>query len=231
MNIRSFWKENALSLALMTVTGVILTVTGIVYKQDVLRMLPLYVSLVVGVFQAAANRYTNLIGGLNCFLYAVSLYSVGLYGSVINTLFVSCPLQFLTFIRWSKHKYKHSTKFQKLTGKWRLILLFAFVVAFIGYSSLLRAAGSQYSFLDSFSSLLGIPTSILCLLSFIEYAPLSIVSSVSVVLLYIEVMLDQPAHVTYLVYAVYALICVIRQYFSVRKLYAEQKAEEAAVQN
>ena len=40
-------------------------------------------------------------------------------------------------------------------------------------------------------------------------------------------MQDYPAQITYLIYSFYSLICIGRQFFSVRKLFAEQKKEAA----
>lgn len=51
-----------ISAALLGVTAVGLIVTWIAFGQTPLRMLPLFVSLVVGMLQAGANRYACLIG-------------------------------------------------------------------------------------------------------------------------------------------------------------------------
>ena len=61
-------KDNLPRLCLMAVTAILITVTGILFHQSFIRILPLYVSLVVGVLQSRANRYASLLGGMNSIL-------------------------------------------------------------------------------------------------------------------------------------------------------------------
>ena len=60
------------SYSLLIVSAVLITVTGIVFRQRFLLMLPLYVSLVVGLLQSRASRFSYLLGGLNCVIYTVA---------------------------------------------------------------------------------------------------------------------------------------------------------------
>ena len=56
-------------IILMAVTAVLITVTGIIFKQSFFRILPLYVSLVIGYLQTRMSRYAPLMGGINSILY------------------------------------------------------------------------------------------------------------------------------------------------------------------
>ena len=47
MNLRDFIKKNRWTLLLMLFTCVGITITGIVFHQDPIRMAPLYVSLTI----------------------------------------------------------------------------------------------------------------------------------------------------------------------------------------
>ena len=71
MNKPFFTKSNLPRLILLAVTAILITVTGILFRQNFLHILPLYVSLVVGILQSRANRYACLLGGLNSILYTV----------------------------------------------------------------------------------------------------------------------------------------------------------------
>ena len=66
-------------------------------------------------------------------------------------------------------------------------------------------------------------TSILTLLSYIEYTWLMLVSGVLGIALNIAMAIDRPEMVTYVVFSVCSFICVTRQFFSVRRIYSEQK--------
>ena len=37
-----------------------------------------------------------------------------------NAILFSCPIQLITFVRWSKNSYRQSTKFRRLTVKQRI---------------------------------------------------------------------------------------------------------------
>ncbi len=226
--MKLFLKKNWLTFALLIVTAGLITYTGIQTKQHPFYILPLYISLIVGVFQTTASRYANLIGGCNAILYSVANFSFGLYAAAFQALLISFPLQLITFIRWSQNKYKHSTTFKKLSAKGRWLLAGAFLLAFGILYIILDQLGSRYTLVDNASSLISITASLLAIFSFVEFSLFGVLGGLGQVVLYGAVMLDQPAQITYVIYAVYALICVIRQFFSVRKLYAEQQAEEAA---
>ena len=215
-NIQPMW-------ILMAVTFLAITVTGIVFKQSWFRMIPLYVSLIIGMLQSKANRYSSLMGGINSLLYAVVYWSLSLYGSAAYALLVSCPIQLVTFIRWSKHAYKHSTEFRKMTSKQRMWVLLGMLAAFVVLYIILARAGSGYQILDNASTLMGILVSFLTMFAFIEYTWLMLPSGVVGICLDLSVSVNHPEQITYVIYACYSLICVTIGFFRVRQLYAEQQ--------
>ena len=215
-----------ISAALLGVTAVGLIVTWIAFGQTPLRMLPLFVSLVVGMLQAGANRYGCLIGGINSIIYTIVYLMLGIYGSAAQALLVSCPFQLVTFARWSRHKYKNSTEFRRMSGKARIISFAGLAVCYALTLAVLTAAGSGYSLLDGATSILGVATSVLTLLSYIEYTWLMLISGVLGIALNIAMAIDMPEMVTYVVFSVYSFICVTRQFFSVRRIYTEQKNQK-----
>ena len=220
-----FSKENLPRLLLILVTAAAITVTGILFRQSPLRVLPLYVSLVVGALQSRANRYASLIGGINSILYAFVYLYLGLYASAGYALLFSCPIQLVTFILWSRRKYGQSTRFRKMSVRLRVGVSAAFAAVFAGLYFVLRAVGSDYGVLDSLTSLLGILISILTMLAFIEYTWLMFPSGLIGIALHIATMKTYPEQITYVIFSVYSLICVTVQFFRVRKLYAQQQKE------
>ena len=206
----------------MALAAILITVTGILWKQAFLRMLPLYVSLVVSFLQSKANRTASLIGGLNSLLYAAVFAYYHLYGSMVYAILVSCPIQILTFIRWKKHSYKKTTMFRKLTTKSRLLVAGGFVVVWVGVYLVLNAIGSNFVLIDNTMTLLGILTSFLTMFAYIEYSVLMIPSSLVNILLYSLMLKENPEQATFLVYSIYCFICQCFAFMNIRRLYKEQ---------
>ena len=220
---KRFVKQNLGSLILILITAILITWMGILKAQPIFRILPLYVSLIIGMLQAKANRYASLLGGFNSILYAVVYFSFSLYASAGYAILVSFPFQIATFLRWNKRAYKHSTEFRRMTAKQIVFFSLAFLVSFALLYWATTLAGSNYRLLDNASTLFGIAVSILTLLSFREYTYLMLVSGVLNILLNLVMIKEHPEQITYFIFSVYSLICILRQFFSVRKLYNEQK--------
>lgn len=210
---------------LMAMTFIAITATGIIFKQNWFRMIPLYVSLIIGMLQSKANRYASLMGGINSLLYAVVYWNLSLYGSAAYALLVSCPIQLITFVRWSRHAYKHSTEFRRLTARQRIWTGILTLTAFAVLYMILAAAGSGYQLLDNVSTLMGILISFLTMFAFIEYAYMGLLNGVVAIMLNLQMTLHEPAQITYLIFSIYSFICIIRAFFFIRKLYREQQMQ------
>ncbi len=226
MNSKAFAKENKSRLWLMGITFVLITVTGIIFRQSMIRILPLYISLFIGLLQSQANRFSHLLGGLNSLLYMVVYLYLGLYASVGNMLLFSFPIQILTFIRWNRSKYKASTQFRSMGWGRRISLAIGSIVAVTGLCLILHMVGSDYSLLDSLSSLIGILISILTLFAFVEYTWLMLPSGLINICLNLSVTLAHPEQITYVIYSTYALICSAIGFVRVRRLYKEQQNQK-----
>lgn len=222
-------KAKIASIGLLIVCAVLITVTGILFHQSILRIIPLYVSLVVGLLQSRASRFAYLLGGLNCLIYTVAYVSLGLYATAASTLLFSCPIQLITFWRWSRRSYKQATEFRSLRPIHWILGGIVFLLVFVFVQFVLKTANSNYPTLDNLATLVGLAVSLLSLLSFREYSWLMLVTCVINLALFLVMTLDDPAQSTYLIYSVNSMICVIGQFFSVRKLYAEQKKEASHV--
>ena len=221
-----FTKDTLLRVCLPLLTAVTITVTGIIFRQSFIRILPLYVSLIIGALQTRANRYAFLIGGANSVLYALVYVYLGLYASAGYALLFSCPLQIVSFVLWNRKKRGQSTRFRRMSNKCRILVATGFAAAFTVLSLVLRAAGSSHQLLDNLNTLIGILNTVLAMLAFVEYTWLVIPGGALNMALNIATMQTNPEQITYVVLSAYTLICLVLQFFRVRKLYAEQRAEE-----
>ncbi|MBR3818732.1 MAG: nicotinamide mononucleotide transporter [Clostridia bacterium] len=223
LNSKNISKKDIFIFALMGLTAVLITVAGVVYHQNFFRILPLYVSLIIGMLQSRINRFASLLGSVNSLLYGAVYIFYKLYGSGISALLFSCPIQLITFIRWNKNRSGESTVLRRLSVKWRTIMLAVFAVFLLAMWILLPLIGSQYVFLDSATTLLGILIYFLTMFAFVEYTSFMIINGIINIFLYIQMLPDSPETMTYLIFSVYSFICICFAFFEARKLYKIQK--------
>lgn len=207
----------------MGLTAVLITVAGVIYHQNFFRILPLYVSLIIGMLQSRVNRFASLLGSVNSLLYGAVYIFYKLYGSGVSALLFSCPIQLITFIRWNKNKSGESTVLRRLSVKWRIVMLVSFAVLLLAMWILLPLIGSQYVFLDSATTLLGILIYFLTMFAFVEYTSFMIINGIINIFLYIQMLPDSPETMTYLIFSVYSFICICFAFFEARKLYKIQQ--------
>ena len=219
-------KKDIFIFILMGCTAVLITVAGIHFNQSFLRILPLYVSLVIALLQSRVNRYANLLGSLNSLLYGAVYIYYNLYGSAISAFLFSFPIQLLTFLRWNKNKWEHSTVLRKLNTKQRLLILAGCAVSLAAMWIILPLIGSQYVFLDSVTNLLGILIYFLTMFAYVEYTVLMLINGVIGIALYITMVGENSEIATHLIFSVYSLICVIFAFFEAQKLYKKQQSEQ-----
>lgn len=208
---------------LMGCTAILITVAGIYFHQSFLRILPLYISLVIGLLQSRVNRYASLIGSVNSLLYGAVYIYYKLYGSVFSAVLFSFPIQLLTFIRWNKNKWEHSTVLRKMNMKQRILLAIGYFIALAAMWFVLPLIGSEYVFLDSATNLLGIIIYFLTMFAYIEYTFLMIINGIISIALYITMLQATPETVTFLIYSVYSFICIVFSFFQAKSLYASQQ--------
>ena len=189
---------------LATATGI--TITGIIFKQDFWRMVPLYVSLFIAFMNSRVNRYAPLIGGLNSILYALVYLSYGLYSSAAYAFFVSMTLQMITFIRWNKKPLGNSTELRRLKT-WQMIISVALLAVGFACLCFITKNVSQYFLLDNIITALGILATILRMLSYIEFTYFSICTEIFSVMLYVLMLRNNPEQSTYLIFSLYSLAC------------------------
>ncbi len=218
-------KKEIFIYILMGCTALMITVAGVYFEQSFLRILPLYNSLVIAMLQSRVNRYSNLIGSINSLLYAAVYVYYHLYASAFSALVFSFPMQLITFIRWNKNKWQHSTKLRKMTWKQRILSVIGYFALLTGMWVVLPLIGSQYVLLDSATTLLGIVVLFLTLFAFVEYTFCMIVNGIISIALYVTMIPKETETTTYLIFSVYSFICICFAFFEARKLYSTQQKE------
>ena len=225
INNKSLSKKDIFIFVLMGITAVSITAAGIYFKQSFLNILPLYNSLVVGMLQSRVNRYASLVGSINSLLYGAVYFYYGLYGSLFSAVLFSFPIQLLTFLRWNKNKWKHSTVLRKLTAKQRILLAVGCVATLVIMWIVLPLIGSQYVFLDSLTNIIGIVIYFLTMFAFVEYTFLMVINGIIGIALYVQMLGETPEMTTYLIFSIYSFICIVLAFFQARKIYKNQQAE------
>ena len=223
---KSFFKENLPLIALMILTAAGITVTAVIFGQQFWRILPLYVSLTVALLQSRMLRAASLVGGLNSILYAAVYFSYSLYASAAYALFISCPMQIVTFIRWSKRPWGQTTVFKKLSAKSRVLIALGACIAAAVIALISGNSGGEFALLDSVLTVMGILSATLMMLSFCEYPVITTAGNVVSLTLYILMLKVHPEQTTYIVFTVYSLICNAAASIRIRRVCRQQSAEK-----
>ena len=215
-------------IIIIVLTGVAILVSGIITKQKFFLMIPLFVSLFVMSFQSEANRIGALIGAINAVLYTTTYIYMGVYGSAASAFLFSFPLQLMTFFNWKKNAYKKTKTvvFKKMSTRVRIILSILGIASWAGLAVLFHHMNYEYAVLDSITLLFGFVLPVLTMLAYIEYTYLWIVQAVLGLFLNVQMVANDKSQVTYLIYGVYALYCVICAFINVRKFHKEQLSEK-----
>ena len=223
----NFLKGRAVMLSLIIITAIGITVSGIVYDQDFFKMLPLYVSLSVMLFQSDALRIAPLIGGLNSLLYAVVDYSYGLYASALSDILIYCPFQIATFLLWTRKKDGATTIFRSLKLKWWAVLIFVIVSAYIPALIANMRLDATLPALDTYVLIGGLVTQLLMLLAMREYTYFMLISAIVTIILNVFIITSSPDRLSYLIYSIYSAICCLKGAVAVHKIYKRQKGKSA----
>lgn len=222
-------KKDIFIYFLMAVTGVLITVSGIYYKQSFLRILPLYNSLIIAMLHSRVNRYSNLFGSINSLLYAAVYFYYGLLASAFQAILFSFPMQLITFIRWNKNKWEKSTVLRKLSWKHRIILSVCYAAALFIMCKVLPLFGAKNVFLDSATNILGVFILFMTMFAFVEYTFCMIVNGIIGIILYIPMLNETPDILPFLIFSVYSFICIVFAYFEAQRLYKKQNETQISV--
>ena len=202
-----------------------ITISAIMFNCDIYRIIPLYISLVVMFLQMRASRISFLLGGCNAIYYAAVYFYLKLYGIALYSLLVAFPIQIITYIRWKKRAYAHTTILKRLKNKTRFIWVSGFMAVWLALYYLLYNLGSEYIILDNSAAVIGTAANLASLLYLIEFPYIQSVTHVINIILNAQLISNDPKQWTYLIYYFYALACAIISAVYMQRLYNKQKAE------
>lgn len=217
--------KNTYKYFLIALTAVAITVAAVLTKCPVYRLVPLYVSLLVMYLQTRVSRFSFLLGGCNAAYYAVVYYALELYGMALYSIFVACPIQIVTYIRWRKNTRSNETVLKRMTGKQRILGGLAFCAGWAVLYFALRAFGSEYLILDNTATLIGVTANVASLLYLIEFPYIQCVTYIVNIALNIQMVQNDARQWTFLIYSIYAFICVIISAVFMQKQYDRQHKE------
>ena len=220
--IEDFIKKNKTVCSIVPPVAIALIIAAVISKTDFWQLFPLLISLVVMLLQSTANRYAFLLGGINSLIYTAVYISFELYSSAASAFFLSFPIQILTFVTWSKRKYKQSTSFRQLSPLGYVsVILSAFACYFI-ITPVFSLLGSSYMVIDNVGFTLSLLTSTLSLLSFREFPYFQIIGILVSSAINISVLANDFTILPHLIYNLYALLCSIFTCINAARLYREQ---------
>ena len=215
MKIKTLLKDSmklvAFGLLILIVT------TGILLKTHPIKVIPLCISCFVMLMQSKVNRYAFLLGGLNSILYGFSSVLMQLYVGAASAFLVSFPLQVITFINWNRNTTKGVTETKKLTPKGRVLLFAIMAGAWVGIFFIFSGLGSPFIVLDNTAAVLGVVTTVLCMLRYSEYAILQFIGSLITLALNISVSLADISNLVNIFMTVYSLVCIAIAFFRMNK--------------
>ena len=214
-------------VAVYTVT---LTVLSILFKQMFIKVLPCYISLVVMLLQARANKYCFLLGALNSVIYAVGYYFEKVYGSLAEALVLSFPIQMITFFVWKRNEGKSQSKTRNLTLKQALITVASFIVVWVGMYFVFKAIGDSSPILDNSIFVLSLVIYVYTLFGIVESRLLLIVSCcISLTMWTIKTFYDIKS-ITYVLLSVYNLYMCIKGFVIWKKIASKDSGKEINVE-
>lgn len=223
--MKKYFADKKIMVIIMAITFVFITVSGLVYKQSFVRILPLYISLLIALLQSEVNRYANLVGGLNSIIYSVVYFYYNLYAMAAYALIVSFPLQIATFILWNKQPWQNSTVLKRFSTVKRAVLIIGTIIAWAIICYFLSATDSSHKELDTAVTVVGVVGTVLTLLSYLEYTAFTFIGTVFSTLLYAVMLKETPEQITYLGYSVYSMICTFIALINANKIYREQRKQ------
>ena len=187
------------------ITFVCLLVCTAVFGQLFIKVLPCFISLIVLMLSAQANRISFVIGAANCIIYSIGFVMESLWGSVGETLLVSLPIQIVSFFVWKKSSNNGLAKIRKLNLKGWFLLLICFSVGWIVFLYIFRLLNDSSLYLDNTLFVLSLCTAYLGIFGYMETRFIGAFSvSVSIVMWALKVRIDI-RNVTYLIFSTYSL--------------------------
>ena len=208
----------------MAVTGIIILVCAIVFKQMFIKVLPLFFSLLIMLLNSRANRIGFILGAINSCIYIIGYLMEGVYGTVASTVF-GIVIMLISYFRWKNNAYGKATVFRRFSARGRVLLALVLCAVWAATSFTLSKIGGTATAIDGLTMVLGFATNILTIVAYVEAPFLNIISGLCQFALWVQIVFinGNYAAVTYLVYNIYCTYMTIRTFYRWHALYKEQR--------
>lgn len=199
-------KQEAASFVYALIIFLLMLSAIVYYKPTIFLYIPLLVSVAVMFLQSRVNRYAFMLGTINSVLYAIAYMKMTLYSTAMYALIVSCPLQLITFFNWNCHTKQKKTDLRKMSVSTRLKTSGLIIGGFILLYMIFFKLNSQYLFFDNSITILGIVSSVLCMLRFKEYAFLQILCNIISLITFMIMLNSDPSRIIWVINAANSII-------------------------
>lgn len=206
--------------------AVLIVYFAIEKEQSFFKTLPTLVTLGVQLMMCRANRFGFLVGGMNALLYGLGYLSEGLYFTSVNCILISAPVQFVSFINWSKKQT--GTNHTELRIMPLRIWIISLAVALAGWAitALLLAPFFKDARMPGFDTFLfawGLVYSILAALRYVESQYLSAFGGLISIIMWSIICAAQPSNLNYLIINCYSEFMVIKTAINWTKQYRQDQ--------
>lgn len=211
----------------MSITGIGILISAIVFKQMVIKVVPLFVSLLVMLLSSRANRFTFLLGAANSVIYIIGYIMEGVYGQVAQAVF-GIVMMLIAYFRWKKDAYGKSTHFRSFSIRGKILLTLVICAAWATASFVLWKMNGTAVVFDGLTMVLGFAVNILNVWGFIEVPFINLIASFMQSIMWVQIIFANGnyAAATYFVSNLYNLYMIARTAIKWCSLYKEQQAKK-----
>jgi len=222
----AYYRENRKMIWYQAFSFTLIFVSALWAKTNLLMLVPIFIAHIYMVMQNRANRYMFLVTCVNSVFYGVAYLIQGLYTSAAYAILFSSTMNLISFFNWKKRTQNNETKLRRMTMKQFLLLCGGFVAVWLLLYVIFSMLGSPYILLDNTATILGAIGVILGIFSFIECTVFQVLCCFVCVILYIQVIFDQPTELPYLINNALAMGSSFICFVSMMKIYQRQQEKE-----
>ena len=200
-------KKEKLSFYIFGISFLLIVIAIIHYKPSPFLFIPLLVSAIIMLLQSRVNRYAFIVGAINAILYAIAYMKMSLHATALYAILVSCPMQVMIFVNWSRYTNQRETKLRKMSVKSRVELFGGMLAGWLLLYMIFSGWNSQYLLLDNSVAVLGTISTVLCALRFKEYTFLQILANAIGFTTYLMMIEVEPSRIIWVISSANAIVC------------------------
>lgn len=197
----------------------------------IFKTLPTIVTLFVQLLMMSANRYAFLLGGCNSVIYGIVYFMEGVPFSGISALVLSFLPQIYSFFNWGKNSRSGKVSLRRLSAKYMAVTVAAFAgIWSLSYFWLAKYMTIRIPLLDTLIFSLGIITTALAAVRYIDSQYISFISCIFALIQWILLTVQDPSNINFVIIAVYNLYCVGLTAINWTLIYIKDKKASEAVE-